>query len=101
MNKTIFLSLLFIASNSFADVYLTSGESTSIGGETVTCNSEHHRQRTQTHCYCANKGCSTGYTSKGNVILNVVTTDSNGRSDTVCAEYDTDLLCLQAMAACN
>jgi hypothetical protein len=94
-----FVSALGSASFAFGEVQLSLGESISIGGQEVACGG--HPSIPIKSCFCADSGCSTGFTSAGNVILNIQTTDSSGSTRTQCVEYKTESQCLQAMSACN
>lgn len=95
----VLISGLLPATFAFGDIQLLSGESILSGGQRVTC--DEHSNFPTTNCFCADSGCSTGFTSAGNVILNIETTNSSGSTQTRCVEYSTESQCLQAMSACN
>lgn len=97
--KIFFLALVLNFNFSQADVSLLPGESITIRGEQISCNPG--SSQSTTRCFCDSSGCATAYTSKGNVVLNIVTTDTNRSVRTNCVEYDTEASCHQAMAACN
>jgi len=99
IKKAIFLALVFKTSFSYADISLSAGEAITIRGERISCSGG--EPALSTRCFCDSSGCATAYTSKGNVVLNIVTTDSTRSSRTKCIEYDTESSCLQAMSACN
>ncbi len=97
----LFLSFgIFISSLARADIALYPGESITIRGEEVSCGST--PAPSPTRCFCEDNGCSIAYTSKGRVVLNMVTRMPNGRSPrTQCIEYDTEAICHQAALACH
>lgn len=95
MKKILILVMSLSACIASAEQFLTSGQSILVGNEKITCNPQD-----STRCFCADRGCDTGYTSEGNVILNIVTT-SGGSTRTQCVNYHSVSTCLQAMAACN
>jgi hypothetical protein len=100
-SRLLFLSIsLLSGSLAHADIALYPGESITIRGEEVSCAST--PAPSPTRCFCEDNGCSIAYTSKGRVVLNMVTRMPNGRSPrTQCIEYDTEAMCNQAASACH